>query len=162
VHRRRGGQPHALEGHAGAVADLKETRKQVPMSLHHLGAVAAVLVLLAPGRSPAENPPAKPEEAQKLIAVLKSQAGLFEKAKAGQTLAVIGGKDAVPALAALLGDEKLAHYARFGLEPNPDPAAGEALREALGKLEGKLLVGAINSVGARRDAAALEALVKLE
>ena len=54
--------------------------------------------------------------------MLRSDAGLFDKAKACQRLAVIGGRDAVPALAAFLGDKELAHYARFGLEPNPDPA----------------------------------------
>ncbi len=132
-------------------------------NLTRVALLAAVtfLLVLAPAASSAQTPAAKSEEAAKLAAVLKSDAGLYEKAKACQKLAVIGGKEAVPALSALLADEKLAHYARFGLEPNPDPAVDNALREALGKLQGKLLVGVINSIGVRRDAGALPDLKKL-
>ncbi len=61
-------------------------------------------------------------------------------------------------LAALLGDEKLAHMARYGLEPIPDPAVDDALRDALGKLKGRPLVGVIGSIGVRRDTKAVEPL----
>jgi HEAT repeat protein len=98
---------------------------------------------------------------EKLISVLESDAPFFDKAKACQQLAVAGTRKAVPVLAGLLADEKLAHYARFGLEPIPDPAVDAALRAAMEKLEGKLLVGVINSIGVRRDAGALEALTGL-
>ena len=64
-------------------------------------------------------------------------------------------------LAALLGDEKLSHMARYGLEPNPDPAVDEALRAVLDKLKGRPLVGAIGSIGVRRDVKAVEPLSKL-
>lgn len=98
----------------------------------------------------------------KLVAILKDAAASeFAKAKACQRLAVAGDRSAVPALAALLGDDKLAHYARTGLEPIPDPAADEALRTALGQLKGRLLVGVINSIGVRKDAKAIEPLAKL-
>ena len=100
------------------------------------------------------------EEERKLISALGSDAPLFEKAKACQRLAVIGTGDAIPALAALLGDEKLAHYARFGLEPIPDPSVDAALRSAMEKLGGKLKIGVINSIGTRRDANALAGLTK--
>ena len=36
---------------------------------------------------------------------------------------------AVPVLAGLLGDEKMAHYARYGLEPIPDASVDAALAE---------------------------------
>ena len=101
------------------------------------------------------------EEADKLIAVLTSGAGQKEKADACRSLALIGTKDAVPALAALLADEKLSHMARYGLEPIPDPAVDEALRGALGKLKGRPLVGVIGSIAVRRDAKAVEPLAKL-
>ncbi len=103
---------------------------------------------------------AKPQEA-KLIAVLKSDAKLKEKADACRQLARIATRDAVPVLAALLGDEKLSHMARYALEPIPDPAVDEALRDALGKLKGRALVGVIGSLGARRDAKAAAALARL-
>lgn len=64
----------------------------------------------------------------------------------------IGGAASVPALTRMLGDEKLADIARYGLERNPDPAAGKALRDALASAKGKPLVGIINSVGNRADA----------
>jgi len=104
--------------------------------------------------------PAKQQEA-KLIAVLKSDAPQKEKADACRELARIGAKDAVPALVALLGDEKLSHMARYGLETIQDPAADEALRDAVGRLKGRPLVGAIGSIGVRRDAKATDALAKL-
>jgi len=44
----------------------------------------------------------------------------------------VATRQAVPALAALLGDEKLAHMARGALETIRDPSADCALRDALG------------------------------
>jgi len=99
---------------------------------------------------------------ERLIAILREPgASVYAKAKACQRLAVVGDKRAVPALAALLADPQLSHYARFGLEPNPDPSADDALRTALGKVKGKLLAGVVNSIAQRKDIRALEALAKL-
>ncbi|MCX5644190.1 MAG: HEAT repeat domain-containing protein [Phycisphaerae bacterium] len=98
----------------------------------------------------------------KLIAVLKSaDASRKDKIDACRQLAIIGGKDSIAPLAALLGNEELSHNARYALEPNPDPAVNEALRDALGKLKGGPLVGVIGSIGVRRDAKAVGALAKL-
>lgn len=98
----------------------------------------------------------------KLTAVLRSpDATVLQKAQVCERLAAIGTKDSVSALARLLSDEKLAHYARYGLEPIPDPSVDDALREAMGKLQGNLLVGVIQSIGHRRDAKAIMALAKL-
>ena len=94
-----------------------------------------------------------------LIRMIQSASSTyFQKAIACKRLSMIGTAEAVPALAALLGDEKLGHYARFGLEPMPEPAVDVALRDALGKLKGMLLQGVINSLGVRRDAGAVAAL----
>jgi HEAT repeat protein len=90
-----------------------------------------------------------------LLAVLDSDAKTHEKAVACEKLAWVGGPEAVPALAALLGDEHLAAYASSGLEAIEDPGADEALRNALPKLEGRLLAGVVNSLGVRRDVAAV-------
>lgn len=102
----------------------------------------------------------KPDEA-KLLSVLKSGASQEEKAAACRQLVTVGTKQAVPVLAGLLGDEQMSHMARYALEPIPDPAVEEALREALGKVQGRLLVGVISSISVRRDAKALDALAKL-
>ena len=106
-------------------------------------------------------PPATKEQEAKLIAVLTSDAPQKEKVDACRQLAVIGTKDAIPPLATLLADEKLSHMARYALEPIPDPAVDEALRDALGKLKGRPLVGVITSVGVRHDAKAVPALGKM-
>jgi len=117
-----------------------------PMVDEKYGSAAQIMAL----------PPAK------LVAILKDpSASAYAKAKACQKLAVTGDKSAVPALAALLTDPQLSHYARFGLEPNPDPSADEALRAALSKVKGPLLVGVINSIGHRKDPKAFSALEKL-
>jgi len=104
-------------------------------------------------------PPAGSED--KLIAVIKSDASHKEKADACRHLAIIGTKKAVAPLAALLGDEKLSHMARYALEPISDPAVDKAFRDALGKLKGRPLVGVIGSIGVRRDTKAVPALAKL-
>lgn len=97
-----------------------------------------------------------------LVAILNDpDATEFAKAKACQRLAVVGDAGAVPALAGLLSDARLAHYARTALEPMPPGAADQALREALATLDGRLLVGVINSIGVRRDPMALTALAPL-
>jgi hypothetical protein len=105
------------------------------------------------------SPPSPVETAA--LAVLASDAGLREKARACQELGDFGGPASVPALAALLDKEHLADYARNGLEGIKDGSAGEALRSALPKLEGRYLAGAVNSLGVRRDVAAVPALQKL-
>lgn len=97
-----------------------------------------------------------------LVNILKSRSATeFEKAKACQRLAVVGDEAAVPALSALLGDPKLSHYARYGLEPIPGEKVDAAFREALGRLDGALRIGVINSIGRRKDKQALAMLARL-
>ena len=98
---------------------------------------------------------------QKLIAVLKSEAPLYNKTQACQKLAIFGSEKAVPVLAGLLGDKSLGDYARIALQPIEHPSVDDALRAAAGKLEGRLLAGVVTSIGARRDTKAVAALQKL-
>ena len=100
------------------------------------------------------------EKQRKLISVLKSDAARGDKAIACKELAIYGTQDAVPALAALLSDPELASWARIALEAIPGSAPDAALREAMGRLQGRLLVGTINSIGVRRDAKAVTGLGK--
>ncbi|MCC7174511.1 MAG: HEAT repeat domain-containing protein [Bryobacterales bacterium] len=101
-------------------------------------------------------------EAAKLVALLKDpNSTLFQKAIACKKLSISGGREAVPPMAALLSHPQLACYARFGMEPNPDPSVDDAFRAALPKLKGRLQVGVIHSIGFRKDAKALDALTKL-
>ncbi len=125
------------------------------------GALAAWLlaggVLLTVGRSSWAAP--APAEA-KQIAVLESDAPLAEKVTACRALVLTGTAAAVPVLARLLDDEKLAHLARYALEPIPDPSVDVALRAALDRLDGRRLVGVIGSLGVRHDTEATGALIK--
>jgi hypothetical protein len=111
------------------------------------------------GNAPEDMTMGSPAEKQRqLIAILKSDAKPAEKAVACKRLAVYGTKEAVPALAPLLADEHLASWARIALEAIPGSAPDNALRGALATLHGNLLVGVINSIGYRRDNAAVAAL----
>jgi HEAT repeat protein len=123
------------------------------------------------GAAPARNPVIPPEfdalpiwkmEPPKLIAMVKDpSSSVFQKAIACKKLAFVGGKEAVQPLAALLSHPELSCYARFGLEPNPDSSVDDALREALPKLQGRLKIGVITSIGVRKDAKAVDALTRL-
>jgi HEAT repeat protein len=105
---------------------------------------------------------ALPEDAGRLIAVLRaSEAPVAQKARACQQLAIVGQKDAVPALAALLSHPELSSYARDALEQMPDPEAGDALRRALGDVSGVRLAGVVNSLGVRGEAKSVKALAPL-
>lgn len=97
----------------------------------------------------------------KMIGVLQSDASIKDKQDACRALAIGGTKDAVPSLAALLGDEKLSHMARYALEDIPDPSTKDALRAALDTAKGMPLVGVISSVGAKHDTTAIPTLGKL-
>ena len=104
---------------------------------------------------------AQAETANCLKIIQSADASDNDKAIAFKRLAVFGTKYAVPALAPILEDAKWAHYARYSLEPLPDPSVDETFRAALGKVKGKLLVGVINSIGVRQDPGSVEALTKL-
>ncbi len=90
-----------------------------------------------------------------------SSATEFRKAKACMRAAMVGDKESVAAMVPMLSDPKLNQYARFGLVPIPDPAVDVAFRAALNSLKGDLLVGLVDSIGQRRDAAAVDALARL-
>ena len=95
----------------------------------------------------------------KLLPVLKSaETSKDAKRSICRWLAVVGSADCIPAVAALLSDADLSHPARMALEPMASPVAAAALRDALPNVKGKLLVGVLASIGARRDAEAVNAL----
>jgi hypothetical protein len=124
-----------------------------------------------PARVPPPLPSVPPEfdglaiwkmEPPKLVAMVKDpNSTVFQKAIACKKLAFVGGREAVQPMAALLDHPQLGCYARFGMEPNPDPSVDEAFRAVLPKLKGRLKVGVITSIGVRKDARALDAVAKL-
>ncbi len=97
---------------------------------------------------------------QDLIAVLRSDAPKGEKAITCKKMAIYGTDQSIPVLVPLLADKELSSWARIALEAIPGPAADAALRHAVGTVEGRLLIGVINSMAVRRDAQAVDVLIK--
>ena len=102
--------------------------------------LAFCLLAAAPAALRAQQPPPSEGDEARQIEILKSDAPLFDKAKACQMLAVIGTGDCIPVLAELLADPQLGHYARFGLEPNPDPAVDDGFRLSVAAV-GDMMIG---------------------
>ena len=118
----------------------------------------AAVVGSSHGRADEAAPQAREQE---LVAVLRSETPEAEKALAFKGLAVHGSPACVEGVATYLGNERLASWARITLEAIPGDEASAALRAAAGpdtKLASRQLVGAINSLGVRRDAAAVPLL----
>lgn len=74
---------------------------------------------------------------------------------------VIGTKESVPALSKMLAGEETSDMARYALERNTAPEAGKALRSAMKKAEGRVLIGLVNSLGERRDKESVDAICKI-
>jgi HEAT repeat protein len=133
-------------------------RNTMCCSLRMNGLIVIAAVLLLPlvafcGSTNAQDAEAADavQDVSAEITVLASGAPRHEKVNACRRLAAVGGPAAIPTLATLLTDEQLSHPARMALEAMPYPEAGEALRSALPNLDGDLLIGAINSLAARRQ-----------
>jgi HEAT repeat protein len=107
------------------------------------------------------NAEARKDLETRLLAALTSSISRDAKDYVCRMLTIVGSAAAVPTLAALLVDENHSHMARFALERIPAPDAGQALRDALPKVNGKLKIGVIGSIGSRRDAQAVAALAGL-
>jgi HEAT repeat protein len=103
---------------------------------------------------------ARADQEQDLLTLLKSTADAPQKCDACLKLRQVGTVKSVPALAALLSEERTGQAARYALEGMPFPEATKALREALGKTSGPVQFGLIDSAGWRRDAKAVSLLQK--
>jgi HEAT repeat protein len=118
--------------------------------------VLSVLVVVGEGLGQSK----RLRDEKELIAILQSEKPEADKALACKQLSVYGSSEAVPELAKLLGNPRLASWSRIALEVIPGDAVDEALRKSTESLDGRLLVGVINSIGVRRDERAVELLAK--
>lgn len=125
-------------------------------AMQYLSFAAALLISLS--TLPAAD--ISPEKEAEQLAILRSDAPAAQKAVACKKLAIDGSKAAVPDLEKLLPDPQLSSWARIALETIPGPEADAALRKAAESLDGRLLIGMLNSIGVRRDAGAVELLAK--
>jgi sugar phosphate isomerase/epimerase/HEAT repeat protein len=153
-------------GLARAKAGASSTRskrfaeKSADRHLPPFSFVAALLLIAAAASLAQSGAPGSQASQDQLLATLTSNVPVAEKWVAAHQLARVGTREAVPKLAALLPDDQLTDLARYALEAIPDSSVDDALREALGKLEGRPLAGVIASIAARRDAQAVEPLSK--
>jgi hypothetical protein len=120
----------------------------------------AGLLLVATAAIAAAAPPTAASSEAKLLAIIQGEASEADKALACKFVAINGTAAAVPALAPLLANPRLASWARIPLEAIPGPEASAALREAAGSLDGRLLAGVLTSLGVRGDTAALPMLAE--
>jgi hypothetical protein len=97
---------------------------------------------------------------QRLAAHLGASSSSVARSFVCRELAIIGSAASVPALAPLLLDDELSVFARQALERIPGPEADRALRDGVARSKGRTRLGIVNSVGVRRDARAVAALVK--
>ena len=88
----------------------------------------------------------------RLIDVLKTEVSFDAKQFVCRQLMRIGTAASVPTLADLLPDPQLSHMARYALERIPGAEAGNALRDALSKVEDDQKIGVIASLGVRGEA----------
>jgi len=122
---------------------------------------ASLVSIEAAVQASAGDTAARQKLESRLIGAMKGNATRDSRAFVLRQLRAIGTEQCVPALAALLADKDLSHMARAALELNSSPAAGAALRDALGTVKGELLIGVVTSVGNRRDTAAVPQLAAL-
>ncbi|MEX2380840.1 MAG: HEAT repeat domain-containing protein [Opitutales bacterium] len=108
-------------------------------------------------RAAADDSAALGEWEEQLITVLE-EGSLYSVDFACRELALIGSSRSVPALAKLLNQPKRSDMARYALQRIPGQEAAEALLDALSRAEGAERIGIINSLGERRDPAAVDAL----
>ena len=150
---------------ANIVSDLSKetthTTRTIMMIKKQYSPWCVILIIIAMSAGiVAQDRPDADAKQRDLIAVLQSDAPKSEKAITCKKLAIYGNEQSVPALAPLLADKELASWARIALEAIPGTAADTALRNAMGKLQGRLLVGTINSIAVRRDVRAVDTLVQ--
>lgn len=149
---RLGEKTHQFKHYDVEIMTLKKSLKRYLLSIFLSGFIVSGLSLGQVDKLTAEK---------ELIAVLSSDSPLADKAIACKRLAIYGSEECVAKVAPLLADEKLSSWARITLEAIPGTKAGDALREAATKLDGRVLIGVVNSIGVRRDVASTEVLASL-
>ena len=108
------------------------------------------------------DPDQRPVVAHRLAALLADEKTTVDsKIFICQQLFRVGTAAEVPLVAPLLLDAKVCDASRLFLERVDSPAAAEALRNALGKIEGRTRIGIVNSLSLKQDPAAVELIVKM-
>jgi HEAT repeat protein len=113
-------------------------------------------------RARKDDPAGRAECEAKLLLYLKSPTATpAARMAASRHLRVIAGDTAVPALQAMLADDRTGDLAIYVLQQIPGKAAGKALVAALPASRGAARISIIAALGERRDPDAIAALVPL-
>lgn len=89
-------------------------------------------------------------DAKASLAILESDASIYEKSIACQKLAVLGDASSVQSLVGLVDHPKLSTYALTALAQIPGEQADSAMISAVNRLEGRPLMGLLHAIGQRR------------
>ena len=102
------------------------------------------------------------DEASALMKAIQSdETSDVDRANAFEKIGDIAGADAVEPLVNFLSDKKWSHYARFALQKMDAENVTDKLLQSLDVLEGELRLGLIDTIGRRRDGAAVAPLAQL-
>lgn len=123
--------------------------------------VGAPLALRAYVLAHKDDPQARRETEEALLAFVQGSPAAGGLMAACRALSMIGGADSVPALAALALKPETTDAARYALERIPGGEADQALLTALDRARGNVKRGLVFSLGARRTEAAVPALTRL-
>ncbi|MCP4639571.1 MAG: DUF1080 domain-containing protein [bacterium] len=96
-----------------------------------------------------------------LIELLEGEATRDARLFACRQLWQLGPERALPVLSDMLIAEDSVDVACYAIALDPSPRAGKALRDALGKAEGRSIIAIVNLLGDRRDTRAVKALTAL-
>ncbi len=121
-------------------------------------AIDEITTLVASARL---NPSQKPGVASGLASVLTSDAVFDAKQFACRQLAFIAGPDQVPALAGLLADDKLSHYALMALSRIPGNTALDAVAAHIADAPGRNKLEVLALLADHNDPRAVPALMEM-
>jgi HEAT repeat protein len=107
------------------------------------------------------NAPARKALEKRLVEALTGSISRSALDYVCRRLRIVGTRQSIKVLAALLAAEKTSHIARYALERIPDEKAVEAMRDSLPKVSSKLKPGIIGSLGKCRDEKSIQAISKL-
>jgi 3-keto-disaccharide hydrolase/HEAT repeats len=119
---------------------------------------AALFALEALIRQCSEQPETRKTIAERLAQALDSDASHEGKLFVCRQLWQLGATAAAPALSRMLLDDDQVDLACYAIAQDPGPDAGQLLRDALTKADGRSRVAIINLLGDRKDERAVEAI----
>ncbi len=146
-------------GHAADAADERiATAIQTAQNWKDTDSADALNFLAGEVVKAAADPSARAGMEQRMIQGLAGAQTRGGRSFFCRQLVMIGTEASVPVLAQLLTDPESSHIARYALARIPGPQADAALLEALGKVDDKLKIGMVNSLG---DRGCREAVAKI-